>query len=77
MRADDRVRIRHMVGAAEAACRFAAGRHKAALDSDQMLAFAIVRAIELLGEPGSRVSENTRQGLGTIPWGNLPVCATA
>jgi uncharacterized protein with HEPN domain len=40
MRPDDRVRIRHMIEAAEAAQRFIANGQRADLDTDEMLLFA-------------------------------------
>jgi len=43
MRAEDRVRIRHMTGACEAAINFVAGREREELDTDLMLRFANVR----------------------------------
>jgi uncharacterized protein with HEPN domain len=56
MRPDDRVRIRHMIEAAEAAQRFIANRQRADLDTDEMLLFALVRAAEIIGEVASKVS---------------------
>ncbi len=50
MQPDDRIRIRHMIEAAETALGFVAGRERADLDSDTMLLFALVRAIEIIGE---------------------------
>jgi len=38
----DRVRVRHILDAIEAATRFARGRVRADLDHDQMLLFALV-----------------------------------
>jgi uncharacterized protein with HEPN domain len=57
MRAEDRVRLRHMIEAAESAVQFIAGRQRTDLDEDRMLLFALVRAIEVLGEAASRMSE--------------------
>ena len=54
MRPDDRVRIRHMIEAAEAAQRFIANRQRADLDTDEMLLFALVRAAEIIGETASK-----------------------
>ena len=51
MRPDDRVRIRHMIEAAEAAQRFIANRQRADLDTDEMLLFALVRAAEIIVAP--------------------------
>jgi uncharacterized protein with HEPN domain len=68
MRAEDRVRLRHMVEAAESAVQFLAGRQRADLDQDRMLLFAVVRAIEILGEAASQVSAETRATHAAIPW---------
>lgn len=54
MRAEDGVRIRHMIEASEAAIQFATGRKRQDLDNDLMLLFAIVRAVEILGEAASK-----------------------
>ena len=68
MCADDRVRLRHMVEAAESAVEFLAGRQRHDLDEDRMLLFAVVRAIEVLGEAASQVSAETRATHAGIPW---------
>jgi uncharacterized protein with HEPN domain len=68
MRAEDRVRLRHMVEAAESAVQFLAGRQRPDLDQDRMLLFAVVRAIEVLGEAASQVSAETRDTHAGIPW---------
>lgn len=52
-----------MIDAAEAV-----GRSRADLDSDRMLLFAVVRAIEVLGEAAARMSEETRHATPDIPW---------
>jgi uncharacterized protein with HEPN domain len=57
-----------MVRAAETACDFVSGRTSGDLDTDQMLVFALVRAIEIVGEAASRVSTPTRQVTAEIPW---------
>jgi uncharacterized protein with HEPN domain len=58
-----------MIEAAEAACGFTSGRVRNDLDSDRMLAFALVRAIEIVGEAAGRVSAPTREAAADIPWG--------
>jgi uncharacterized protein with HEPN domain len=68
MRAEDRVRLRHMVEAAENAGQFIAGRQRTELDEDRMLLFALVHAIEVLGEAASRISEETQATHPGIPW---------
>ena len=67
MRSDDAVRLRHMIDAAETAGQFLAGRERAALDADRMLLFAAVRAIEVVGEAATKVSDETRTASPQIP----------
>lgn len=68
MQPEDRIRLQHMIEAAQAATRFVEGRHRPDLDSDQMLLFAVVRAIEIVGEAASRVSTDGRDSAPDIPW---------
>jgi hypothetical protein len=58
--ADDRVRLRHVADAVEAASQFIEGRSRDDLDTDRMLVFALVRDSETaaLG-PGGATSERT------------------
>ena len=65
---DDRVRVLHMIEAADAALGFVAGRQRTNLDSDTMMLFALVRAIEVIGEAAGRVSAETRAVATSIPW---------
>jgi uncharacterized protein with HEPN domain len=51
-----------------AACRFLSGRQRADLDTDQMLLFAVVRAIEIVGEAAARVSPECRVTVPGVPW---------
>ena len=68
MRPDDRIRILHMIEAAEAVDSFVTGRNRADLDADRMLLFALVRAIEIIGEAASKVSPETRSAAPAVPW---------
>lgn len=68
MRVDDGIRIRHMVDAAEAALGFVQGRARADLDTDTMLRYALVRAVEIVGEAAGKVSPQGRAELPQVPW---------
>ncbi len=57
-----------MIDAAETAAKFVDGRREADLDSDPMLLFALVRAIEVIGEAASRVSDECRSAHPEVPW---------
>jgi len=68
MRADDLVRVQHTIDAAQSAVGFVDGRIRSDLQTDQMLQFALVRAIEIVGEAASKVSAQTRAMDERIPW---------
>jgi uncharacterized protein with HEPN domain len=68
MRPEDRTRILHMIEAAETVEEFVSGRVRADLDSDRILLFALIRAIEVLGEAAAKVSPETRTVTQGIPW---------
>ena len=65
---EDRIRILHMIDAAQTALDFASGRSRSDLDSDRMLVFALVRAIEVVGEAAGKVTGETRMAAPDIPW---------
>ncbi len=67
MRREDAIRVKHMLDAAELTQRFIAGRARGDLDGDDMLLFALVRAIEVIGEAASRVTPETRAAWPQIP----------
>jgi len=71
MRDEDVVRLRHMLDAAKEALRFTRGRRPEDLDHDRQLEWALVKAIEIIGEAAGQVSEETRAEIPTIPWRNI------
>ena len=64
----DRVRLQHLADALNSAIRFAQDRKRSDLDTDEMLLFALVRAIEIAGEAGSQVTAETRAQVSDVPW---------
>ena len=58
-----------MIDAIESALTFTHGRSRSDLDNDQMLLFALVRAIEIIGEAASKVSVEGRAQIPDVPWG--------
>ena len=71
MTKSDEIRLRHMLDAARDALGFAAGRSRADLDSDRMLALSLVKSIELIGEAAARVGAETRRRHSSIPWADI------
>ena len=60
-----------MIEAAEAVATFVAGRSRANTDTDSMLLFAVVRAVEIIGEAASTVSPETRAAVPAVPWAQI------
>jgi uncharacterized protein with HEPN domain len=67
----DRVRLQHLADALNSAIRFARGRDRGDLDTDEMLLFALVRAVEIAGEAASQVTAETRAQLPDLPWSSI------
>jgi uncharacterized protein with HEPN domain len=70
-RHDDTVALRHMLDYAQTARRLTAGRKRDDLDADEMLHLALARAVEVIGEAATRVSDATRQANPNIPWSQI------
>ena len=64
----DDTRIRHMVEAAEKAVAFSSGRTRADLDTDEMLRFALVKLVEIVGEAAKQVTDETRKEHPRVAW---------
>lgn len=71
MRDEDRIRILHMIEAADTVAQFVAGRSRDDLDRDQMLLFALVHAIEILGEAANKLSPEAQTAAPQVPWGAI------
>ena len=54
----DLIRLQHMLDAGKDALQFALGRDRNDLESDRMLALALIKALDIIGEAASKVSEN-------------------
>ncbi len=64
----DRARLAHVAGYASQAISFASRRTRADLDSDPVLAYALIRCLEVAGEAAAQLSVETREALPAIPW---------
>ena len=68
MKPDDRIRLQHMADALGHAMRFVQGRSRDDIESDAMLGFAIMYALQTVGEAASKISPETRAELPRVPW---------
>ena len=64
----DEDRLRHMLDAAETVLKFTAEKKRLDLDTDEKLALALVRLLEVIGEAARHVSEETCRRFPEIPW---------
>jgi uncharacterized protein with HEPN domain len=65
----DRIRIQHMVEAAEKAVRLVEGRQRADLDApNDPLADALVHLCAVVGEAASRLTTEAKDLLPNLPW---------
>ena len=65
---DDRTRLQHMLDATERITRFAEGKTREDLDSDEQLALSLVRLLEIIGEAAKCVSQGVRKANPGIEW---------
>ncbi len=64
----DRIRLLHMVDAAQAAQSFVVGKSRGDLENARLLTSGLVREIEIVGEAATHISRETRRAHSTIPW---------
>ena len=64
----DAFRVHHMVQACEKIARFIAGKEYRDLLTDDLLASAIERQLEIIGEAASHVSEETHAEWPLVDW---------
>jgi hypothetical protein len=66
-----------MLDASHSVARFIAGRTREDLEADEMLRFALVRAIEIIGEPPVRYRRKGGSACRRFPGGRLSEYAIA
>ncbi len=68
---DVQVRLRHMLDAARKAAEFCRNKTRADLGEDAMLALALTRLLEIIGEAAKHVPSNFRDKAPAIPWRDI------
>ncbi len=71
MRPNDRIRLHHMLDAAQAACQFVQNRSRADLDRDLQLVWALVKAVEIIGEAAYQMTSASRAEVAGVPWEDI------
>jgi uncharacterized protein with HEPN domain len=68
---EDLIRLHHMLEAAQAAVSYAAGHGRGDLEADGMLAHALTRCLEIIGEAATQVTSSLRAKHPQIPWRDM------
>jgi uncharacterized protein with HEPN domain len=71
---DDVTRLKHMLEAAQKAMYYTQDRSRRDLDADEMLALAIVRLLEIVGEAAKNISDSIKEKYPAVPW--KPIAGT-
>ncbi len=69
--ANDRIRLMHMLDAAQRAIQFVAGLKRDAFQKDDLRQFAVTRAVEIIGEAASNVTDDCQKEHPQIDWAEI------
>ena len=67
-RSRDKNRLEHMLQAIERICRYTKGKNFEDFIADDMMYYAVVKNIEILGEASNMLTEAFRQAHPKTPW---------
>lgn len=71
MQKPDRIRLQHMLDAANEALEFVRGKGRSDLDTDRKLVLSLIKELEIIGEAAGKVSTEIRSQHGSIPWQDI------
>lgn len=71
MQPSDKIRIKHMIDAAEEAISFAEGKDREALDRERMLVLSLIKEIEIIGEAATKISVGVKENNSQVPWDDI------
>ena len=71
MQRHDRIRLQHMLDAANEALEFVRDKQRSDLDTDRKLVLSLIKELEIIGEAAGKVSTEMRTQYGAIPWQDI------
>ena len=71
MNPNDRIRIKHMLIAAEEALTFVEKVNYEEFSKNRMLILSVIKDIEIIGEAASKISKETMMLYSVIPWQDI------
>ncbi len=69
--ANDLVRLQHMLDAAQKALEFSVGMNRSNLENDEVRQFALVRAVEVVGEAANNITKEFKAQHLDIAWAEI------
>lgn len=70
-RENDRARLLHMLEAAQHASEFSAGLTRSTLEQNLLRQYALARAVEVVGEAASNVTDEFQMRHPQVPWAKI------
>lgn len=71
MKPEDRIRIQHMIDAAEEALSFTDEISEKDFSQNRMLILSVIKEIEIIGEAASKISEEIKLKYPEVPWKDI------
>jgi uncharacterized protein with HEPN domain len=71
MRQSDNLRLKHMLDTERKVIEFSTGHSRADLNTNQILASALIREVCVIGEAAASISIGEREQLVGIPWKSI------
>ncbi len=68
---NDRGRLTHMLEAAQEAHQFSIGHTRTTLENNRLLQLALVKAVEIVGEAASQITDEFQAKHTQIPWAQI------
>ena len=68
---DDNIRLQHIVDFAGRAISFTAGMTQKEFNKNEVLQYACVHLLEIIGEAANEISDKTRRQYPDMPWLNM------
>jgi len=71
MKFDDKIRLQHMLDAAQEAITFLSSLNGENIENNRLVFHAIIRLIEVVGEALSQLSKAYRDSCPELPWAKI------
>jgi uncharacterized protein with HEPN domain len=71
MKENDRIRIQHIIDAAQEALSFVHNSDQENFSNNRMMILSVIKEIEIIGEAASKISDETKSKYSDIPWKDI------